>query len=341
MVPSTVRAGQEAWRWGAVLAAYVGDSTEQISVLQFTKSIRKIQENHGLRPTATRARVYKRLKQAQPPGDLDKVTIIAAQPDAAWEEAEALRLAAPTVAGWTSGLLALLASGHYAEATGVIGLSTPNLSCDRLLRMLNCFADTLYISPFDPEIRPTIVPSPSQLKVFIDVGKVEPVDTDCSPLVDDDAIIRFTQQEVKRLEQRHAARELWTFSDEMHAAFRLGHIEWQRKHRSPKVLEGLLKYAALVVRDSAFEPEERKNLWRDNMMRWIFSHTPGSDPTELGIVQLYDLMANPQSALAKELRKVLEFGFHSKDPIAKLARHALWGLEGVQINGRLASPDKS
>src|ERR1700690_4371355 len=103
MVAPATRTDPNARRWSRIVQSYVGDG-KRISVNGFENAIREIQEATGLEATSVRTRIYERLSK-------EKV----AQPDAAWEEGEALRAAAP----WTSGLLSTLASGHYAEATGI------------------------------------------------------------------------------------------------------------------------------------------------------------------------------------------------------------------------------
>jgi hypothetical protein len=295
-------------------------------VEEFVAALQAVQRDEGLRPTASKMRVHRRIDLDQP---------IAAQADAVWEEVTVLRSAAT----WISGPLGLLAAGHYAETTGVIGMSRPQLSCDRLLDMLNHFEDALYISIFDETIEQDIdpLPPPSHLTAVLELGIVQAFGDDGSAVRKGDAAIQFAQREAGRLQRRREARILWTFPDDVHDAFAAGWTAWQKEKRAaPNALNGLLKYAAMMALDSGFSVKERKSLWRDNMTNWLLSHMSG-DATELGMLQLYRLMADSETAFAKELLSLLRSGIHGKEPLARYAKHALRALEGIQINSLAAS----
>lgn len=306
--------------WAPIVRSFVGIQ-RPLSVTDFEGALNGQQKAMGLEPTSVRARIYERLKDEPQ----------AVHFDAAWEEAEALRSVAP----WLSGLLGVLAAGHYAEATGIIGMAAPQLSCERLLDMLNSFTDAVYLSPFDLLIKRghDSVVTPWQLRAFIDVGTVEPVDPNGCKITGDKGLNDFTMLEVELLEKRRRSRAIWTLSEDDHLAFSAGRTLWEERRRSRNALGGFLKYAALFARDSTLPLNDRKVLWRDFMTRWALSHQPGSDASALNILHLSDLISNPQSTLARELVRVLRFGSCGKDEIGRLAKRALHGLESVQMNG--------
>jgi hypothetical protein len=323
MISAAVRSDPSAKQWSRIVSRLVGDK-KAITISDFEAAVLKIQEADGIQTTHVRARIYDRLKD-----DPSK----AAAPDAAWEEAEALHAVAP----WCSGLLALLAAGHYSEATGVIGMSTPSLTCERMLRMLERFEDAIYLSPFDAFLGPTAESEfiPADIKRFVELKAVDARTDNNEEIVGENALIAYSQQEAARLQRRNTARRTWSLSDDVRDAFIIGRTTWQKKRTSANALTGLLKYAALVARDATLTASERKHLWRFHLTRWICMHTGGDDT--MSLLQVYDLMANPRSAFARELRVVLQFSSRGKDPMSQLAHKALHDLKGVQLHhGALA-----
>lgn len=165
-------------------------------------------------------------------------------------------------------------------------------------------------------------------------GVVEALDDEGKAISSDNAINTFVQREAALWSRRQEAREKWTFSDDQHRAFADGCVAWKKQGSSAKALLGFVKYAFLVARDSSFSVNERHALWRDNMTRWILSHVSSGDAGAIGIIQFNDLISNPTSALAQELREVLRRGSQGGSSLARLAKHALKGLDVVQINNR-------
>jgi hypothetical protein len=329
VVARAVRQDPGATRWGAIVRLYVGDK-RQLTIGAFESAIYRVRTHEELARTHVRARIYDRIRP-----DSKKV----AEADAIWEEGQALRTpmepsGSPAVP-WCSGLLALLVGGHLAEATRVISYSKPDLSCEQLLRMLNTFEDAVYVSPFSEALlkaarTPQI--NPSDLKTLVKCNLANPVDDHGEEITDETALNRYLSQEATRLRRCFDARKIWTLSDRVCDAFAAGWSESQKHRKSPNVESVFLKYAAIIANDASLSPDDRKAMWRDQVTRWVFSHSGSDVSATMGIVQLHDLMMNSSSVLAQEVRRTLQFSSRGKDGMSKLASEALRGLKHLQIN---------
>lgn len=307
--------------WTALFRVYVGRG-RPIGVSTFSEALTAVQQEEGLEATQSRARTYYRL------AGTNKGT----QPDAAWEEAVALRHKAP----WLSGLLGLLAAGHFADATGVIACSRIPVDAARFLAMIDSYEAAVYVSSFD-HVLPldsayfSVGVAPNNLKPFIESGTIRLEDEQGFPVTGDSAINAYAAHEAARLEQRRDARSTWDMSPEVHEAFAAGRRAWQQLPGAPK-LEGHLRRAYMTARDTTFPHCERKKLWHEDITRWVFTHLHDNEATGFGLVQLADMIRNPQSRIARDVQTALQIGAHGHKALRYLVNGVRRRLKDVELS---------
>jgi hypothetical protein len=314
MIAGSVKEDPQSDCWSRVVATYVGED-RPLSVAEFERQIRSFQAEHGYETANIRPRIRNRITRA---GLVEAAT--------AWEEGQVLRQTVP----WVSGLLALFASGHYFEATGVIGLSQPDISCDRLLAMINQMGEALYSSCFDDVLlRAPSLPIPRELGTLINLNLVKPRDDNGKALHGADQILRFTEDEYNRLLNRAIARDVWKLPDDANHEFAHGWSRFQKNGTS--ALSGYLRFAMAASREKTFTVLQRKDLWLDLVTHWAFAHVP-EQRNIIGMLHVHDLITNPETTLAREVRNLLQMGLGSKNNSGKLKKLALRALTDIQIN---------
>jgi hypothetical protein len=307
--------------WSALLRVYVGGG-RPLGVTAFTEALGAVQRREGLEATYGRARTYNRL------ADTTKGT----QPDAVWEEALALQGKAP----WLSGLLGLLAAGHFADATGVIACCQIPVDAARFLAMIDSYEAAVYITPFD-HVLPldsayfSVRVAPNNLKPFVESGAITLKDEQGLPVTSDNSINAYVTQEAARLEERRDARSTWQMPSEVHDALAAGRRAWQQLQGTSK-LEGHLRRAYTTARDTTFPHCERKKLWHEDITRWIFAHLHDTESNGFGLIQLADMINNPQSLIARDVQTALQIGSHGNKALRNLVNGVRRRLKNVELS---------